>query len=67
MTTKKPLEEMTESELLAHIRAIKRRFSKKLQSFSSVEEQVAWVNAEALRRAAECGIKLNYAETSIAQ
>jgi len=62
MKTKKPLEEMTDRELMAHTMAVKRKFSKKLNSFATIEEQTAWVNAEAHRREVEWGIKFKYAD-----
>jgi hypothetical protein len=62
ITKKKSKEEMTERELLSHLRAIKRAYSKELLAYASVEEQVACVHANALKAAAEWGIELKYAD-----
>jgi hypothetical protein len=60
-TKKKSKEEMTERELLAYLRAVKRAYSKELNAYTSIEEEVACVHANALKAAAEWGIELKYA------
>jgi hypothetical protein len=62
MKTKKTLEEMTDRELMAHTMAVKRAYSKKLNSFTSTEEMMAWVNAGVRQAEAEWGIKFKYAD-----
>jgi hypothetical protein len=57
MKAKKTLEEMTDRELMAHTMAVKRKFSKKLNSFATIEEEVAWFKVQASRIEAEWGIK----------
>jgi hypothetical protein len=61
-TKKKSKEEMTERELLAHLRAVKRAYSKELNAYTSDEEMAACVHANALKAAAEWGIELKYAD-----
>jgi hypothetical protein len=59
---KKSKEEMTERELLAHLRAVKRAYSKELQAYASPEERSKCVHENVLKAAAECGVELKYAD-----
>ncbi|MDR3325237.1 MAG: hypothetical protein LBS82_04540 [Spirochaetaceae bacterium] len=59
---KKSKEEMTERELLAHLRAVKRAYSKKLNAFTSDEEMRAWVDAGVRQAEIEWGVKFKYAD-----